>query len=731
MRKLLMLAAALATTGAFANSDKARNAWFDEARFGLFVHWGIYAMSPAAGEWAYTRADCDRAAYRERAKAFNPVKYDPAVWAKLAKAAGMKYVVFTTRHHDGFCMFDSHFTDYKITKSPYGKDAVKMLVEAFRKEGLKVGFYHSLPDWNHPGYVDPETPEAMNGKPKRPATPEEHQALKDLIYNHIHQLLTEYGKIDLLFTDYTSKYKADEDYFDRERLRKMIYECQPHILLNDRLSYFKDNVCDFDYYTPEICVPNQPQQVKGKETSWETCATMNDNWGFSDTDKNFKTVESLVAGLVGCVSQNGNLLLNVGPTALGEFPAESVERLQGLAAWFEKNGESITGCGKSKLTPPFGCAYTQKGNKLYLHFLQTPLGDVILPELKGRVRKATLLRTGEEVKCIDHWGFELLKPNEQRLRTRGVKPGDVVRILLGDPLAGGTVEPLPGYDYEKDFAKRPPKPADEAFGFVDLACKHATARVSLFGAQVVSYAPKGQENVLFAPKSLPFSGMREVHGGIPICWPSFSFDLVDPGQTQHGFARYSLFKVANRRTGDGYDEVTLVLESDEETMKLWPHAFRLEVKVQLTNRLVVTVTTHNTGKEPFQISEAMHAYFRVADVARSQIEGIETEAGRGWTERSVFKPQGGCSGSVGVWRPELVLRDLVEGRKTGICTTGNNTVVYWNAGNYGKGGKYKDNLAPDEWNKFICIEPANETGRGAVVVKPGETHELKLSIEGK
>lgn len=413
-----------------AEAVEDRAAWFREARFGLFVHWGIYSMPPARGEWAYTRADCDRAAYRLRANRFNPTAYDPSAWARLAKAAGMKYIVFTTRHHDGFCMFDSHFTDYKITNSPFGRDAVRMMVEAFRKEGLRVGFYHSLPDWNHPGYVDPETPEAINGHPKRPATPEEHQALKDLIFNHIRQLMTEYGRIDLLFTDYTSKYKAGEDYFDRERILKMVYECQPDIIVNDRLAFYKDDCRDFDYYTPEICVPNQPQQVKGREVPWETCATMNDSWGYSAEDHNYKTVEALVAGLVGCVSRNGNLLLNVGPDSLGRFPREAEERLNGIAEWYAANGESVAGCGMSAYRPPFGCAYTQKGDALYCHFLQIPLGDTILPELKGKIVGATLLRTGEPVELVDDWGFELLRPDEQRIRMRNLRVGDVVRIDL-------------------------------------------------------------------------------------------------------------------------------------------------------------------------------------------------------------------------------------------------------------------------------------------------------------
>ena len=409
-----------------------RGAWFRNARFGMFIHWGIYSL-PAKGEWSYCCDTYSPGEYEDYAKKFNPVNYNPREWAKLAKAAGMKYAVLTSRHHDGFCMFDSHFTDYKITKTPYGKDVVREFLEAFRAEGLKVGLYHSLPDWTHPGYADTESPECMReGGVEVPHVPtaEQYNAFTNLVYSHINQLTTEYGKLDLLFLDYTSKTKANLDYFGRDRILEMVYRNQPDILVNDRLSYFKDNCPDFDYYTPEICVPNQPQVVKGREVMWETCATMNDHWGYCREDENWKTPEAVVAGLIGCVSRNGNLLLNVGPTELGEIPKGSANVLRALAEWNKTNGESVTGCGKSEFQPPHGCVYTQKGNSLYCHFLQTPLGDTILPQLKGKIARATLLRTGEEIELVNRWGFELLKPDEQRIRTRGVLPGDVVRMDL-------------------------------------------------------------------------------------------------------------------------------------------------------------------------------------------------------------------------------------------------------------------------------------------------------------
>ena len=228
--------------------------WFTTARFGLFLHWGLYSIA-GRGEWTYAQDRWEKGVYEKLMERFNPLGYDPAEWARMAREAGMKYAVLTTRHHDGFCLFDSHYTEYKMTNTPYGKDVVRMYVDAFRKEGLRIGFYHSLPDWTHPGFADRESPEFIQRGELHTPSAEEHKAFQDLLYHHLEQLMTEYGTIDLLFLDYTSQWKAEEDYFDRERLLEMIYRCQPGILVDDRLAYFKDNVRDFDYYTPEICVP--------------------------------------------------------------------------------------------------------------------------------------------------------------------------------------------------------------------------------------------------------------------------------------------------------------------------------------------------------------------------------------------------------------------------------------------------------------------------------------------
>ena len=406
-----------------------RTDWFTNARFGMFIHWGIYAV-PGRGEWTYANDVWLPGEYEALAKKFDPVNFDPEEWANLAKNAGMKYVVFTTKHHDGFCMFDSHYTDYKVTNTPYGKDVTGMLVEAFRTAGLKIGFYHSLPDWTHPGYADWESPEGYHKKELHTPTAEEYRDFLDYLYNNVEQLMTEYGKIDLLFFDYTSKYKDNTDYFDRNRLLKMIYKHQPEIIVNDRLSFSKENVCDFDYYTPEITVMNQAPTVKGRPVIWESCATMNSSWGYNKNDNAYKDVAAICGGLFGCVSQNGNLLLNAGPQPDGRLTCQTVKILQELAQWFKVNGEAITGCGKSEYTPPYGLYYTQKEKTVYAYVAIPPMGDIILPQLNGKATSVTLLRDNSNAEFITHWGYELLRQDEIRIRHNKLQRNDVLKIEI-------------------------------------------------------------------------------------------------------------------------------------------------------------------------------------------------------------------------------------------------------------------------------------------------------------
>ena len=387
--------------------------WFNEARFGLFIHWGIYSI-PAKGEWSLFNDGWDYEVYESFAKRFNPVDYDPSYWAKLAKAAGMKYVVFTTKHHDSFSMFDTKQSDYNIMNTPYGKDITAELVKAFRAEGLKIGFYHSLVDWRHPHFIpDPEHPAWKRGE--RDFSKRDISKYRKYLYSQVEEILTNYGKIDLLFFDYTSKFK-DGSEWEPKAMLDMIYRLQPEIIVNDRLCHEKGPDYPGDYCTPEISVPNLPVTADGEEQPWETCMTMNSNWGYNANDNRYKSPSTILKALCSCVSRSGNLLLNVGPDARGNLTRESVAVLEGMADWMKYNGEAIHGAGKSVFTPPPGCVYTQKGKDLYLHLMAPAAGDVILPELDGKIEHITLLDDGSDVPMITFWGKELLKKGEIRIR---------------------------------------------------------------------------------------------------------------------------------------------------------------------------------------------------------------------------------------------------------------------------------------------------------------------------
>lgn len=402
--------------------------WFREARFGMFIHWGIYAI-PAEGEWALFQKGWDAEFYERFAERFNPVAFDPEQWAELAWNAGMRYVVFTTKHHDGFCMYDSRHTDFKITNTPFKRDVTAELIAAFRARGLGIGLYHSLVDWRHPHFVpDPEHPLWRNG-------PAAFQGRDPAIYRtylhqQVRQLLTEYGKIDLLFFDYTSRHKTSAEW-EAGKLLELVYSLQPEIIVNDRLSHHKTPTFFGDYATPEVTVPNQPVCIDGRVYDWETCMTMNQSWGYKAVDKNFKSPRTIIEALVRCVSMNGNLLLNVGPDALGRIPAESVAVLREIGNWMATHGESVHGAGQSSRRAPYNLTYTERDGELYLHLFSPPMGDVILPGLAGRVEHITLLGDGSDVPMITHWGGELLAEGELRIRPPvSAPPMSVLKIAL-------------------------------------------------------------------------------------------------------------------------------------------------------------------------------------------------------------------------------------------------------------------------------------------------------------
>ncbi len=394
-----------------------RMKWFLHDRFGMFIHWGIYSI-PARGEWIRSTEEMPESDYIKYFEEFNPTDFDPRKWARAAKEAGMKYAVLTAKHHDGFCLFDSKLTDWKVTNTPYGKDIVREYLDAFRAEGLRVGLYYSLLDWHHPdypSYKDRNHP-LRNDEREKDKQKNFDNYLK-YMHGQIEELCRDYGKIDIMWFDFSyddmtgEKWKASE-------LVRMVRSYQPDIILDNRLevsgsgfgSIATDNPSEFsgDFVSPEqIIPPSGFKDESGRNIPWEACITMNNNWGYTAKDKNFKPYDMLVRKLVECVSKNGNLLLNVGPDARGNIPTESLERLSQIGEWMKLGGESIYGCGSANLPKPENGRLTRNRNIIYYHIYENSIGSIWLENIKhDEIKSIRLLCDGTEVKLADNWMVE-------------------------------------------------------------------------------------------------------------------------------------------------------------------------------------------------------------------------------------------------------------------------------------------------------------------------------------
>lgn len=392
------------------NAREERVKWFMEDRFGLFIHWGLYSI-PARGEWLRTNERLTIEEYQPFFEEFNPIYYNPREWAKAAKAAGQKYAVLTAKHHDGFCLFDSQLTEYKAANTPAGRDLIKEYVEAFRAEGIKVGLYYSIIDWHHPHfpkYGDRYHPMRDNEEYKE----EEVDFSQYLAYFHgqVKELLTNYGKIDILWFDFSYDDMTGEKW-EATKLMEMIRELQPEILIDNRLGgnikLAQPEVYAGDFYSPEQIIPVGGIINKdNKPIPWEACITLNDHWGYHAKDLNYKSPKQVIRTLVECVSKGGNLLLNVGPNAKGEIPEQSLDILQAVGKWIRQNGESIHGCTSANLPKPEWGRYTQKENYLYAHVFDRGIGPIYFQGLKGRIKKARLLADGSELKVEVPWMAE-------------------------------------------------------------------------------------------------------------------------------------------------------------------------------------------------------------------------------------------------------------------------------------------------------------------------------------
>jgi alpha-L-fucosidase len=371
----------------------ARMKWWRDARFGMFIHWGVYSVPAGTykgekikgiGEWIMHNAHIPVDEYRAFAKEFNPTKYNPDEWVQLAKDAGMKYIVITSKHHDGFALFDSKVTDWDVVDAtPYGKDLLKPLAEACQKHGMKLGFYHSqAQDWNHPGGA------AARGHwdPKQEGDMDEY--IKNIAVPQVREILTNYGPIAILWWDTPTDMTPE-----RAAMLFPLTELQPGIITNNRLGGGYPG----DFSTPEQHIPDTG--IAGRE--WEVCMTMNDTWGYKSYDDNWKSTETLIRNLIDIVSKGGNYLLNVGPTAEGLIPEPSVQRLREIGQWMKVNGDAIYGTTASPFTGlPWGRC-TKKVNDesgtLYLHVFEWPAdGRLVVPGLKTPVAKAYLMAKPEE-----------------------------------------------------------------------------------------------------------------------------------------------------------------------------------------------------------------------------------------------------------------------------------------------------------------------------------------------
>lgn len=391
-----------------------RMQWFVQARFGMFIHWGLYAV-PARGEWVRSNERMPEEKYMPFFREFDPSAADPKAWVQAAKEAGMGYVILTAKHHDGFCLFDSELTDFKSTNTPMGRDIVREFLEAGREAGLKVGLYYSLIDWHHPDF--PHHGDRYHPMRSDPAASnEERDFERYLAYMHgqVKELCTRYGRLDVLWFDFSYNQLRGEAWRANE-LADMVRTLQPGILLNNRLEVSGEGFgslaqgepapCHGDFVSPERMVPPKGLfDPQGRPLYWETCTTMNHSWGYCAGDTWYKPAPLLLKKLVECVSKGGNFLLNVGPDGNGRIPRQAMDTLKYLGQWMQINGESIRGCGPSGMEKPEWGRITRRENVLYLHIYENALGPLPLYGIPAeKIRAMRLLQDGREIPLSVSW----------------------------------------------------------------------------------------------------------------------------------------------------------------------------------------------------------------------------------------------------------------------------------------------------------------------------------------
>ena len=375
-----------------------RMKWWHEARFGMFIHWGLYSVL-GRHEWVMEMEGIPATEYAQIAKQFKPKPAAAREWARFARRAGQKYMVMTTKHHEGFCNFDTKTTDFCAPKQGPARDLVREYVEAARAEGLRVGFYYSLMDWHHPDGARCATDEAARRR------------FVEYIHTHLRELLTNYGRVDVLWYDVA--WPLDAKGWESERMNKMVFELQPDIIVNNR------NKLAGDFSTPE-------QRIEAAEAgrAWESCMTMNDSWGYQRADDAWKTPKQVVRNLITCAHDGGNYLLNIGPKPDGSVPAESVAILNSVGQWMDKNGQSIYPADVCQPRRSRNGSFTRRGNTLYFHVHFWPGDQLAFAGLRTKVTSAKLLATGQPV---------VFEQDDYRVRFKGLPakaPDEPVTTLV-------------------------------------------------------------------------------------------------------------------------------------------------------------------------------------------------------------------------------------------------------------------------------------------------------------
>ena len=418
--------------------------WFIHDRFGIFIHFGLYAL-PARHEWIKKKEWIFEEQYQKYFDHFDPDLMDAKEWAKKAKAAGMKYAVMTAKHHEGFCLFDSAYTEYKSTNTPCGRDLIREYVDAFRAEGLKIGFYYSLIDWHHPEFpIDRHHPRQHDENAAELDRGRDMKKYAEYMRNQVTELLTNYGKIDILWFDFSypplknppawmqfggGKGRAE---WEADEMIALIRSLAPDIILNDRIQIPQDLV------TPEQdhLMESTTDPVTGEMLTWETCQTFSGSWGYFRDETSWKTPKMLIDLLVRTVAGGGNLIMNVGPTARGNFDSRADAALQIYADWMKFNNRSIYGCTRAEacFKAPNGVELTQSedGKRLYIHLVDYPFHRLGIDGLLERMDYIQLLADGSEV--MTKLSVERTSPDGTRLPDRLVINVPGVAFHMIDPV---------------------------------------------------------------------------------------------------------------------------------------------------------------------------------------------------------------------------------------------------------------------------------------------------------